>query len=315
MTIHQSPTAPELETLSGVETVLVTGGAGFIGSHLVDALVKNHEVRVLDDLSTGIRENVHPDAEFIKGDIQDQDTVERAMEDVDVVFHQAAMVSVEDSIQRPLDSHAANATGTLHILEAARKVDSRVVAASSAAIYGHPKKTPMPESELKTPTSPYGIQKLALDHYLQQYNELYGLPTVALRYFNVYGPRQQGGDYSGVISIFKTQAETGDLITVDGDGGQTRDFIHVDDVVQANLRAATADVAGEAFNIGTGTSISIRELAETVNELTGGNSDIKHRDPRSGDIRHSEAEISKARSKLRFQPQVTVNDGLRDMLE
>ncbi|MFB6188227.1 MAG: NAD-dependent epimerase/dehydratase family protein, partial [Halobacteriaceae archaeon] len=251
----------------------------------------------------------------IEGDIRDQHTVERAMDDVDVVFHEAAKVSVEDSIQRPLDSHAVNATGTLRFLEAARNVDARVVAASSAAIYGHPTETPIPESEPKTPTSPYGIQKLALDHYLQQYTELYGLPTVALRYFNVFGPRQQGGDYSGVISIFKKQVKNGDPITVDGDGGQTRDFIHVSDVVRANLRTATADVAGEAFNIGTGTSISIRELAETVNQLTDGNSEIQHRDPRSGDIRHSEAEISKARSELGFRPRVSVKEGLRDMME
>ena len=187
--------------------------------------------------------------------------------------------------------------------------------ASSAAIYGHPQYLPIDESHPKQPPSPYGLEKLTADQYCRLYHDLYGVETVALRYFIVYGPRQHDSDYSGVISVFQRQARAGDEITVDGDGTQPRDFIHVEDIVQANLRAATVDAAvGEAFNIGTSESISIRELAETIRELTDSDADIVHTDPRDGDIEQSRADITKARSELNFEPHYTIEDGLQQYL-
>ena len=295
-------------------TVLVTGGAGFIGSHLVDALVPDNDVVVLDDLSSGTRENLHPGATLSEGDVRDDHTVETAMEGVDLVYHEAAMVSVNKSVQDPKRSHRVNATPTLSILEAARDNDARVVLASSSAIYGPPESVPVAESDSKTPTSPYGIDKLYLDHHARTYNELYDLPTVALRYFNVYGPRQRGGPYSGVISIFADQLRDDDPVTIHGDGSQTRDFVHVSDIVQANLLAAETDATGEAFNIGTGDSISIRELAELMRDVADSGSDLVHTDPREGDIDQSVAGIEKARSELGYEPTIDLEDGLQDVI-
>jgi UDP-glucose 4-epimerase len=203
----------------------------------------------------------------------------------------------------------------LTILEAARHADTRVVLASSAAIYGQPAYLPIDETHPKEPTSPYGLEKLTADHYCRLYHELYDVETVALRYFNAYGPRQQGGDYSGVISIFRDQALADDDITVEGDGEQTRDFVHVDDIVQANILAATNDDAvGEAFNVGTGNSISIRELAEIVHDVTDSNSDIVHVDTREGDIDRSEAAIDKAQDVFGYEPKYSVAEGLEQYL-
>jgi len=249
--------------------ILVTGGAGFIGSHLVESLVAENDVRVLDDLSTGHRESVHDDATLHVGDVRDEPTVRKAMEGVDVVFHQAALVSVDRSIEVPEVSHAVNVDGTLTVLEAAGIEDARAVVASSAAIYGDPGSVPVAETHRTKPLSPYGVEKLAADEYARLYHDLYGLETVALRYFNVYGPRQSG-EYAGVISVFREQAADGGPLTVHGDGTQTRDFVHVDDVVRANCLAATTDATGRAYNVGTGTSVSIRELAELVQKLTDG---------------------------------------------
>ena len=296
------------------KTILVTGGAGFIGSHLTDALVAENEVRILDNLSTGKKKHVNSHADFIRGDIRDRNAVRQAMAEVDIVFHQAALVSVEESIQKPGQSHDINASGTLNILEAAREVGARVVAASSAAIYGHPETIPIGESEPKSPSSPYGIDKLSVDHYTRQYNELYDLPTVGLRYFNVYGPRQGESDYAGVISIFGDQAQKGANITVEGDGEQTRDFVHVSDIVQANLLAATTDCVGKAYNVGTGESVKVQTLAEKIIEVVDSKSEIVHTDPRSGDIEKSEANITKIKSELGFSPLTTLQDGLEDMI-
>lgn len=294
--------------------VLVTGGAGFIGSHLVDALVGANDVTILDNFSTGYRENVNPEATVIEGNIRDRDTVERAMDGMDLVFHEAALVSVDKSVDRPALSHETNATPTLSILDAARENDARIVLASSAAIYGQPSSVPVTESEPKRPNSPYGIDKLYLDHHARTYHDLYGLETVALRYFNVYGPRQRGGPYSGVISIFADQLANDEPVTVHGDGTQTRDFVHVSDIVQANLLAAETDAVGEAFNVGTGSSISIRELAELMRESTESTSEIVHTDGRSGDIERSVADIRKAKNELGYDPTVDLEDGIQDVL-
>ena len=291
-------------------SVLVTGGAGFIGSHIADMVVDHADVRILDDLSSGSRDHVPDQATLIEGDIRDEDTVERAMDGIDFLFHEAGLVSVPESLERPMNCHEINGTATVRLLEAGRRNDSRVVIASSAAIYGQPGHVPVPEDASKDPQSPYGIEKLSADHYVQTYAAQYDLDAVALRYFNVYGPRQSGGQYSGVISAFVDQARSGGPITVEGDGEQTRDFIHVDDVVDANLRAATIDSAETAFNVGTGTSVTINELAETVRDIVDADVPITHVDPRPGDIRHSKADISRARRELDFDPSIQLADGL-----
>jgi len=296
-------------------TLLVTGGAGFIGSHIVDAVVDRNDVRVLDSLSTGSRDRLPDGVRLIEGDIRDQETVEAAMEGVDVVFHEAAMVSVPESVDRPRACHDVNGTATVTLLEAARANDSRVVFASSAAIYGHPDGVPIAEDAPKRPASPYGLEKITGDYYTRIYADRYGLDTVSLRYFNAYGPRQTGGQYSGVISTFLEQARSGEPITVEGDGEQTRDFVHVDDIVQANLRAATTDSTGTSYNIGTGSNITIRELAETVQRVTDTDSEIVHVDPRPGDIEQSEADITKASERLGYSPTVTLEDGLSQLVD
>ena len=296
------------------KTVLVTGGAGFVGSHLVDALVRENDVRILDDFSTGKRSNVNDDATLIEGDIRDSETLRRATEDVDLIFHEAGVVSVQQSVEDPIQANEVNLDATLALLERARELDARVVLASSCAIYGQPTEIPVSEDEPFSPSSPYGLQKSALDHYARLYEELYGLETVALRYFNIYGPRQSSGDYSGVISIFKRQATNGEPITVDGNGEQTRDFVHVDDVVRANLLAATTDHVGEAYNVGTGASVTIKELAETIRDVSGSSSDVVHTDPRQGDIEESKADISKARDKLGYEPTIPLDEGISSLL-
>jgi len=296
------------------QTILVTGGAGFIGSHIVDAVCERNEVRVLDTFSSGSPANVAPEAQVIEGDICDSETLTAAMDGVDIVFHKAAMVSVPESVERPQECHAINGTATLNLLEEARANDSRVVFASSAAIYGHPDSVPIPEDAPKRPASPYGLEKLTSDYYMRIYAERYGVDTVNLRYFNVYGPRQTGGQYSGVISAFLEQARAGEPITVEGDGEQTRDFVHVDDVVQANLRAATTDATGTSYNIGTGSNISIWELAETIQNVADTDAEIVHTEPRPGDIEQSEADISKASEQLGYSPTVTLEDGLSQLV-
>jgi len=295
-------------------TVLITGGAGFVGSHLAAALAADNDVRVLDDLSSGSPDHVPAGAELIEGDVRNPETVAAAMDGVDLVFHEAALVSVEQSIENPQASHRTNVDATVEILERAREADARVVLASSAAIYGHPESVPIAEGDPKEPTSPYGIEKLSIDLYARRYRDLYGLETVPLRYFNVYGPRQNP-EYSAVVSVFFRQAREGGPVTVEGDGEQTRDFVHVSDVVRANLLAATTDRVGEPFNVGTGQNVTINELAETVIDVTGSDAEIEHVDPRPGDIRHSEADISAAREALGYEPTVSLEEGLRELAE
>lgn len=296
------------------KTVLVTGGAGFIGSHIADALCPANDVRVFDTFTNGDRANCPDEATVIEGDIRDETALEAAVDGVDVIFHEGAIVSVSQSVDDPTTSHAVNVDGTLTVLEAARREDARVVFASSAAIYGMPTALPVTETAPKEPTSPYGLEKLSGDHYCRLYADLYGLPTVALRYFNVYGPRQSGGDYAGAITAFTRQARAGGPLKVQGDGTQTRDFVNVADVVQANLLAATTDATGEAFNVGTGVATTVTDVAETVRDQIAPSADIEHVSPRQGDIRDSVADIEKARELLGYEPTVSIAEGLERYL-
>jgi UDP-glucose 4-epimerase len=302
-----------MDNVSGCR-ILVTGGGGFIGSHLTSALAADNHVRVLDDFSTGQRANLPEDVTIIEGDVRDAATVNAAMEDVDIVFHEAAMVSVPESIEQPVDCHELNGSATVNVFDCARRQDARVVFASSAAVYGNPDAVPIKEDAPTDPTTPYGIEKHLGEQYARFYSEQYGLPTVPLRYFNVYGPRGLGGEYAGVIGTFIRQAQAGDPLTVEGDGTQTRDFVHVDDVVRANLHAATTDTVGRPFNVGTGRSITINELAETVRSVTDADSEITHVDPRAGDIDQSSADITHSRTVLNYRPTVALEDGLRRLL-
>ncbi|KAB1185126.1 MULTISPECIES: NAD-dependent epimerase/dehydratase family protein [Haloferax] len=300
--------------LSG-QTVLITGGAGFIGSHLADVLHRTNDVRVLDDLTSGTRSNLPSGVTLIEGSILDEDIVEKATEDVDVIFHEAAIVDVGASVEQPFQTHEVNCDGGLSILDRARDEDARVVVASSAAVYGQPTRVPITEDDPLRPTSPYGLQKLALDRYTTLYHDLYGVETVALRYFNVYGRRGEQSQYSGVIDTFVRRALDGDPLVIFGDGTQTRDFVHVDDVVQANLLAATTSNVGGSYNVATGECITIRELAETIVELTESTSPIQFEPAQPGDIDESEADISRAQHSLGFEPTMSLRTGLERLVD
>lgn len=296
------------------KSVLITGGAGFIGSHLADALAVENEVHVLDNCSKGDPALLGADVEFHRGDIRDRSLLESLVPTVDIVYHQAALVSIEDSLERPTESHETNVGATVSLLDVARKHGTRVVFASSCAAYGDPTTLPVDEGEPTTPLSPYAVDKLAADHYLQVYGNQYEFPTVALRYFNVYGPGQRG-DYSGVIDAFLERARAGKPLEVHGEGTQTRDFVHVSDIVRANLAAGVTPHTGRAYNVGTGTETTILELAETIRDLVDTDVAITHTDPRPGDVDRSRADLSAARQRLGYEPQVTLSEGLRSLVE
>lgn len=304
----------ELGTLAD-KSIHITGGGGFIGSRLSSKLAEKSNLTVLDDFSVGNQSALPDEVHVIEDDVSDRESILNSISDVDVIFHQAGFVSVSQSIQYPYESHTNNATGTVNVLDAARKCNARVVVASSAAIYGHPKYTPIDENHPYDPTSPYGLDKLTADYYTRLYADLYDLETAALRYFNVFGPGQTGGDYAGVIPIFIEQALSGEDITIHGEGEQTRDFVYVDDVVRANILAAQRANVGDAYNIASGKSIAIRELAEKVREITDSGSDIVHTESRSGDIEYSVANISKAKSDLNYEPSVTLEEGLERTID
>ncbi len=301
---------------------LITGGAGFIGSHLAAALCKEgHAVRVMDNLSSGHRRNldgVTLAAPLIEEDIRDEGALRAAMRGVDTVFHEAALVSVNDSIKRPLDNHDINLTGTLRVLEAARVAGARrLVFAASAAAYGNDPVLPKRETMYPAPESPYALAKVGAEYYLRVYARCYGLQTVALRYFNVYGPRQDPHSmYSGVISRFVESIRAGRRPEIFGDGLQTRDFVFVADVVRANLAAATAADAGDGdlFNIATGCAHSLLDVISVLAKLTGSELRPRFHEARIADIRHSVADIEKARQCLGFVPRYTLQQGLRELL-
>jgi UDP-glucose 4-epimerase len=306
---------------------LVTGGAGFIGSHIAEALwLRGDSVVILDNLSTGRRDNLAwaggdtARLEFIEGDVSDGDVVERAIRGCDWVFHQAAIASVPQSVAQPVATHEANLTGALRLLDAAhRHKVRRLVFASSSAIYGDQAATPKTEGLPPQPLTPYALQKYAAERYGQIYHQLQGLETVALRYFNVFGPRQSfDSPYSGVIARFCTAALEGKTPTIFGDGLQSRDFVYVANVVQANLLAASAPAeraAGRVFNIGTGQSITLLDLIGRLSELTGRPIQPMFAPARAGDIRVSESDITPARRELGFDPKVGWQEGLAHTLD
>ena len=296
---------------------LVTGGAGFIGSHIAETLVKRgDEVRVLDDLSTGKRENLAGVAgriEFIEGDIRDLETCRRAAAGVRTVFHEAALASVARSVADPLLNDAINVRGTLNMLVAARDAGvPSFVLASSSAVYGDDPAEAKVEGREGGPQSPYGVSKLVDEKYAQVFHALHGLNTVALRYFNVFGPRQDpASEYAAVIPLFITRMLKGERPTIYGDGAQSRDFIYVGDVVRANLAAAASTTAaGESLNVACGAGTTVNALVESLNGALGARIEAVHAAPRPGDIRHSKADISKARRLLGFSPERSFAEGL-----
>ncbi|MFW6320950.1 MAG: NAD-dependent epimerase/dehydratase family protein [Halohasta sp.] len=292
------------------KSILVTGGAGFIGSHLAEALAVENDVTVLDNCSKGDSSLLPSDVTFHRGDIRDRSTIDSLVAEADIVYHQAALVSIQESLQRPVESHATNASATVSLLDAARNHDARVVFASSCAIYGDPTAVPIDETEPPSPLSPYAVDKLAADHYVRVYGQQYGFPTVVLRYFNVYGPGQRGA-YSGVIDAFGERALAGEPLEIHGEGDQTRDFVHVSDVVRANLAAGVTSRTGRAYNVGTGKETTIAELARTIRTITDSDAPITHTDPRPGDIARSRADLTRSTRALGYEPKVSLTDGLR----
>jgi len=296
---------------------LVTGGAGFIGSHIVEGLIKKGErVRVIDNLSTGKRENLEllmDEIEFIQGDLRDPKATAQAVKGVDFIFHQAAVPSVPRSIEDPLGSTENNLTGTLHLLMAASDAKvKRLVYASSSSVYGDSPALPKREDFLPAPLSPYAVSKLAGEYYCQVFHQLYGLETVSLRYFNVFGPRQDPlSPYAAVIPKFITLALAKKPLAVYGDGKQSRDFSFVADVVEANFLACRAkDIAGEEFNVGSGKQTSLNQLVQALREIIGADLKVEYTEPQPGDVRHSLASIEKARRLMGFAPKIPFGEGL-----
>jgi len=301
---------------------LVTGGAGFIGSHLAQSLVAaGRRVRVLDNLSSGSRENLEQiadDVDLFTGDVTDLEACRRACKGMDFALHHAARVSVAESVENPGSTHETNATGTLNMLIAAKEAGCRrFVYAGSASAYGDTEALPHREDMRPRPLSPYAVAKHAGELYCQVFHRLYGLETVMLRYFNVFGPRQDASSpYSGVIAQFMSRLMRGEPITIYGGGEQTRDFVPVENVVQANLLACAAPAAaGQIINIGCGERMSINDLPRMLLNLSGAKAEVTHVAPRPGDIRHSVADVSRARELLGYEVQVTPREGLRRTLE
>lgn len=297
---------------------LVTGGAGFIGSHIVQALLeRGDEVRVLDNLSTGFRHNLEMlggDVHLIEGDIADPATVAEAVEGVEVVFHQAALASVPRSVERPLDTNQACVTGTLTVLDQARRAGvRRVVYAASSSAYGDQPFSSKRELDLPSPLSPYAVAKLAGEYYCHAFYRTYGLETVCIRYFNVFGPRQDpNSPYSAVIPLFITALLSGRRPVVYGDGEQSRDFTYVANVVHGNLLAADAERAvGQTINVANGRSTSLLSLITQLNELLGTEVEPEFQPARVGDVKHSLADITRAQDLLGYEPIVSFEDGLR----
>lgn len=298
---------------------LVTGGAGFIGSNIARQLLEGGwEVVVLDNLMSGYRENLQPLAgiQFIEGDVRDEAAVAKAMKGVEVVFHLAASVGNKRSLDDPFTDSEINVLGTIRVLEGARRAGVRkLVVSSSAGIFGELKTLPIAEDHPTDPQTPYGVSKLCSEKMSLVYAKRYGIEALCLRYFNVYGPNQRYDAYGNVIPIFVFQMLQGKPITIFGDGEQTRDFVNVNDVVQANLKAAWARGISGVFNIGSGTRISINRLVDLMCQVSGLRPQIRYGPPRDGDVRHSLADISAARRSLGYEPRVSLEEGLREYFE
>ena len=298
---------------------LVTGGAGFIGSHISEELIRRgHRVRVVDSLVTGYQRNLRDGVEFVHGDLADAAVAQTAVAGMDYVIHQAAIPSVPRSVEKPEESHRANVDATLQILLASRGAKvRRVVFAGSSSVYGDTDVLPKTEAMPTNPLSPYALQKLMGEMYLQMFTRLYGLETVTTRYFNVFGPRQDpGSPYSGVISLFIKALREGTQPIIYGDGGQTRDFTYVSNVVDGVLRAAeTPGVGGHVFNIATSSRTSLNELLATLKKILGSTVQPIYREARTGDVRDSQADITKAQTMLGYEPAVGLEEGLRKTVD
>jgi UDP-glucose 4-epimerase len=303
------------------KSVVVTGGAGFIGSNLAIALSKENHVVVIDDLSTGYLGNIRSSIddgsiEFVKGSVVDLSLLQKTLNNVDYVFHEAALPSVPRSIKDPLTTNNVNITGTLNVLLAARDNEvKKVVYASSSSLYGDTRTLPKKENMIPNPLSPYAVSKLAGEYYCQIFTVLYGLPTVALRYFNVYGPRQDPmSEYAAVIPKFITQMLNHQNMVIYGDGKQTRDFTYVADVVRANILAAESKITG-VFNAAGGKRITLNDLAQTIMMLCKNKVDIVYADVRPGDIKHSHADSSKAKNAFGYIPKYNIKKGLKETIQ
>jgi len=307
-----------------VARVLVTGGGGFIGSNLTEALLKQgHRVRVLDDFSTGKRENLvfdqpYPSLEIIEGDIRDFNLCQKATENIEYVFHQAALPSVQRSVEYPLTSHAVNAGGTLNILLAAKEAGvRRLIYASSSSVYGDTPTLPKTEEMPPHPLSPYALQKYIGERYGQLFFELYGLETVSLRYFNIFGPKQDPlSIYSAVIPRFIDALLGGHPPIIFGNGEQSRDFTYVENVVQANLLSISAEhLGGEVINIACGKRTSLNQLLNILQEIIGSKVSPLYEEPRKGDVKHSLADIRKGKRFLNYEPKIEIEAGLKKTVE
>ncbi len=302
--------------------VLVTGAAGFIGSHLVHAFLQDGaQVRGLDNLSSGRVENldgIRDRIDFRTADVQDQDALRSACEGVDYVFHEAAIPSVPKSVHDPIGTDGPNLGGTLKLLEAARQAGvKRFIFAASSAIYGNNPTLPKREDMLPEPVSPYAVQKMASELYMSSYAQVFGLETVALRYFNIFGPRQDpSSQYSGVLARFISLMSSNETPTIFGDGETSRDFTYIDNVVQANKLAAKAGstVSGRVYNVATGVRVTLNQAYAVIRDISGYTGDVKYMPEREGDVRHSVADISRAQTELGYRVVATFEEGLRKML-
>jgi nucleoside-diphosphate-sugar epimerase len=301
--------------------VLVTGGGGFIGSNLVRALLERGDtVRVLDNFSTGNRANlagVDDEVEVVEGDLRSYERVHAAVRGTEVVFHQGALPSVPRSVQDPLTTTAVNVEGTLNVLLAARDENvRRVVCASSSSVYGNAGTLPRTEDQLPEPISPYAVAKLAAERFCTSFSAVYGIETVSLRYFNVFGPRQDpASQYAAVVPRFIHAIAAGEPVTIYGDGEQSRDFTYVANVVDANLRAADADASGAILNVASGGSETVNTLADTIGSQLGLPVERRYEPARPGDVRQSWADIGEARRRLGFAPTISFEEGLRRTIE
>ncbi|MBI4471313.1 MAG: SDR family oxidoreductase [Acidobacteria bacterium] len=301
---------------------VVTGGGGFIGSHIVEELLRRKEtVKVIDNFSTGKRENIElfeDDVDLIELDLAEAENLAQVLKGVDYVIHQAAIPSVPKSMLDPVKSHNANVNGTLRLLVACREAGvRRVVYASSSSLYGDSPTLPKHENMMPNPLSPYGAQKLFGEMYCQVFTRAYGLETVSLRYFNVFGPRQDAtSQYSGVLALFIPAVLKGRHPTIYGDGLQSRDFTYVQNVVEGNLLACTAaGVSGQVFNVACGDRITVNSMLQQINKITGNDTNPIYTDARAGDIKHSQADIARAREHLGYEPKVSFEEGLRRTIE